>query len=196
MGFSWRRSWSILYGEKGWLTFTDHKMSNPDTWLVGVETEISSRFNGKDFTNKYLHSNGNNYPLRPSTGFNPTLSINYGHYTGESGSSEISRWQVAELIIWDRELSEEEQKQAEEHLAQKYSHSSFKSVITNVIAYQNLAQTGTYEGWYNIYDGDQWGYGDNNWHGPGFGKFVELNDRWYWGHAFTNGSQAGADEAG
>ena len=73
--------------------------------------------------------------------------------------SEISRWQVAELIIWDRELSEEEQKQAEEHLAQKYSHSSFKSVITNVIAYQNLAQTGTYEGWYNIYDGDQWGYG-------------------------------------
>ena len=178
-------------GEKGWLTFTDHKMSNPDTWLVGVETEISSRFNGKDFTNKYLHSNGNNYPLRPSTGFNPTLSINYGHYTGQSGS-EFSRWQVAELIIWDRELSEEEQKQAEEHLAQKYSHSSFKSVITNVIAYQNLAQTGTYEGWYNVYDGDQWGYGDNNWHGPGFGKFVELNDRWYWGHAFTNGSQAGA----
>ena len=61
-----------------------------------------------------------------------------------------------------------------------------------MIAYQNLAQTGTYEGWYNIYDGDQWGFGDNNWHGPGFGKFVELNDRWYWGHAFTNGSQAGA----
>ena len=178
-------------GEKGWLTYTDHKMSDPDTWLVGVETEISSRFNGKDFTNKYLHSNGNNYPLRPSSGFNPTLSINYGHYTGQSGS-EFSRWQVAELIIWDRELSEEEQKQAEEHLAQKYSHSSFKSVITNVIAYQSHTQTGTYEGWYNIYDGDQWGYGDNNWHGPGFGKFVELNDKWYWGHAFTNGSQAGA----
>ena len=91
-------------GQKGWLTYTDHKMSDPDTWLVGVETEISARFNGKDFTNNYLHSNGNNYPLRPSSGFNPTLSINYGHYTGESGSSEISRWQVAELIIWNREL--------------------------------------------------------------------------------------------
>ena len=72
-------------GQKGWLTYTDHKMSDPDTWLVGVETEISARFNGKDFTNNYLHSNGNNYPLRPSSGFNPTLSINYGHYTGESG---------------------------------------------------------------------------------------------------------------
>jgi len=169
--------------------------------MIGVETEVSARFNGKDFTNKYLHYNGNDYPLRPSSGFNPTLSINYGHYTGQSGSSEISRWQVAELIIWNRELSEEEQKQAEEHLAQRYAHSSFKSVISNVIAYQSQALTGTvdgdgvgrayYDGWYNIYDGEQWGYGDNNWHGPGFGKFVELNDKWYWGRAFTNGSQAG-----
>ena len=178
-------------GQKGWLTYTDHIMSNPDTWLIGVETEISSRFNGKDFTKIYTHSNGNTYPLRPDSGFNPTLSINYGEYTGENRTTERSRWQVAELIIWNKELSESEKIEAEEYLAQKYSHGSFKSVTPSLSAFKSLASTGSHEGWYGLYDGEQWGFGDNKWNGPGAGKFVELNDYWYWGLAFTNGSQAG-----
>ena len=104
-------------GEKGWYTNTDYKMSEPDTWIIGVETEVSSRFNGMDFTNHYQQS-GTTYPRRPSAGFNPTLTVNYGHYHG----SESSRWQVAELIVWNTELSEAEQIEAEEYLAKIFPY--------------------------------------------------------------------------
>ena len=173
-------------GEKGWYTNTDYKMSEPDTWIIGVETEVSSRFNGMDFTNHYQQS-GTTYPRRPSAGFNPTLTVNYGYYHG----SESSRWQVAELIVWNTELSEVEQIEAEEYLAQKYSHTSFESVKASLNDYKNHFASSVADGWYGIYDGAQVGYGDGGWY-TGLGKFFELNDKWYWGYALTNGSQAGA----
>ena len=60
--------------------------------------------------------NTTNYPRTVSNGFDPILTINYGHYTSQSNNNYISKWQVAEMIFYNRELTLEDKKEVESYL--------------------------------------------------------------------------------
>ena len=89
-----------------------------------------------------VYTYGSTYPQSVSGSFNPTLSINFGHYTSQSNSDEISKWQVAEMIFYNRELTLEEKKEVEVYLSTKYGHISFNNIISSLNDYKNLSQTG------------------------------------------------------
>jgi hypothetical protein len=173
-------------GRIGWTTTTDTKMSDPNYWLIGVETQLSSRFNGIDFTAGYVRYD--NYSFPSNTGLSPVLTINYGYLTGLLGnSSETSNWDIAELIIYSSELTETEQIALENYLAIKYRHFSFKTVVPTIISYKALTtQVGTYDGWFNIWNGGQYGYRNLKWYGPGWGTFFTIGTNWYWGYSWLN----------
>jgi len=86
----------------GWLTQTSEDIHG-DNWLISTDQKDLYRSNGVD---------------RTTTGSGSTsrqLSINYGHYTGER-----SDWAVAEVIVYNRELSSSEYLSIESYLTTKY----------------------------------------------------------------------------
>ena len=173
-------------GERGWHTkpspYTIQSDSN--NWIIGIETKNTSRFNGMDCTNYYTNSSGTNYPLDISDSFNPILTINYGHYTSEYYNTEISRWQIGEIIFYDRELNLDEKKSVENYLAINFGHISFKSVISSYNEFININQNIFYDNWFMIYDNYLYGYGNNIIHGPAPYKFQFINSSnyyyWFW----------------
>jgi hypothetical protein len=173
--------------EYSWKTSTDTKMSDTNFWLIGVETQESSRFNGIEFANKYFKQN--NYSFPPRSIFSPVISINYGTYTLEYYSSENSDWEIAEIIIYDYELTEDEQIKLENYLAIKYNHFSFKSVVPDFNTYSSLSQVSKTDGWHNIWNGGRYIYKTSptaKWYGPGLGTFYTYNNKSYWGYAVIN----------
>ena len=144
----------------GWHTSTNYKQSDPDYWMIGAETKNTARFNGLDSTN-YWNNSSTSYPREIPAGYNPTLSINYGSYTGQDRTTEISRWEIAEMIFYNRELNVDEKKAVEEYLSNKYSHISFKNVISDLNQFKSLSQTGLYDLWQFTYDGYTYYYGSD-----------------------------------
>lgn len=180
-------------GEKGWHTVENKHISDNNTWLIGVETTNSSRFNGMNCDHTYT-DNTTNYPRTVSNGFDPILTINYGHYTSQSNNNYISKWQVAEMIFYNRELTLEEKKEVESYLSTKYSHISFNNVISSLNDYKNLSQTGLYDLWYSIYDGNKYAYSTNGtYYGPYNYLFdiIKSSNYYYaeWNRVNTNGDQ-------
>jgi len=170
----------------GWVTTTIPRMTDPNYWIIGIETNISSRFNGINCTNNYCNY-GNNYSFPPRIGHCPLVTINYGYVPEVYGGGEIGNWEIAEIIIYDSELTENEQITLENYLAVKYNHFSFKSVVPTISDYKALTtQTGTYDLWYNIWDGGQYGYSNLKWYGPGWGNFFNIGTNWYWGYLWAN----------
>ena len=147
-------------GSMGWHTSTNYKQSDPDYWIIGAETKNTARFNGLDSTN-YWNNSSTSYPREIPAGYNPTLSINYGFYTGQDRTTEISRWEIAEMIFYNRELNIDEKKAVEEYLSNKYSHISFKNVISDLNQFKSLSQTGLYDLWQFTYDGYTYYYGSD-----------------------------------
>ena len=173
----------------GWITPTDSKMSDTLFWLIGIETRISSRFNGIDFTNKYINQQTGNISIQTFVSI-PKLTINYGQYSGETQlGNETSDWEIAEIIIYDSELTEDEQIKLENYLAIKYNHFSFKSVVPNFNTYSSLSQVSKTDGWHNIWNGGRYIYKTlptAKWYGPGLGTFFTYNSKSYWGYSVIN----------
>ena len=98
-------------GNRGWVSTTEYKQSEPNWWIIGIDTEITARYNGMDCTNYYTFQGSpypiisgltpSSYPLRPPIGFNPIPTINYGAYTGQTNSNETSDWALSCVIIYD-----------------------------------------------------------------------------------------------
>jgi hypothetical protein len=158
--------------------------------MIGIETELNSRFNGIDWTITSSTSTDNKTNPKKST-TTPTFSINYGAYSGDGTNiSECSNWQVAELIFYDRELSLNERISLENFLALKYGHISFANVVPTLAAYKLLTNnTGVYSGWYNIWNGAQYAYYNSLWNGPGLGQFITVNNLVYFGMLYSNNRQ-------
>lgn len=172
----------------GWRTGTFYKQSDPNYWMIGIETELNSRFNGIDWTITSSRSTDNYITPQKST-TTPTFSINFGAYSGDGNSSECSDWQVAELIFYDRELSLSERISLENFLALKYGHISFTNVVPTIEAYRLLTNnTGVYSGWYNIWNGAQYAYYNTLWNGPGLGQYIIVNNLVYFGIFYNNGA--------
>lgn len=130
------------YNSVSWVTNTNKKISDTDYWIIGVETEISARYNGYNVT----------VGTPPRPGVSPILTINNGMYT--SNNSESSNWQVAELIVYNTELSLADQILVEQYLANKYKHFSFNNVVLSDVAYGALTNnTSNYENWFNMWNG-------------------------------------------
>ena len=173
-------------GDYGWRTETFNKSSDPNYWMIGIETELNSRFNGIDWTISNTRSDGYLLPKKSTT--TPTFSINYGAYSGDGNTSECSNWQVAELIFYNRELTLSERISLENYLALKYSHFSFSNVVSSINNYKLLTNnTATYSGWYHVWNGSQYAYLNSLWIGPGKGQFVTIGNLGYFGILYANG---------
>ena len=175
----------------GWRTETFYKQSDPNYFIIGVETELNSRFNGIDWSINYVRATDNYTIPSKSTTATPTLSINYGNYTGDgTNTSETSNWQIAELIFYNRELTLTERISVEQYLALKYRHFSFKSVIYSLPKYKLLTNnTANYNGWFNVWNGLQYAYLNSSWNGPGKGDFKILGNLGYFGILYANGNK-------
>lgn len=183
--------------KSGWHTTTHKQHSETDYWMIGVETQNTSRYNGQDCTNYYEYK-GSNYPLKYSD-YNTQLTINYGYYTGESYSTETSNWEIAELIFYDKELNLDEKISVEKYLAEKYGHISFSNVV-NLDQYKSIIKSHYYKNdlsdmWYYIYDGHKYGYSDITYkfYGPAnfrfiLYKYIDDDDtiKYYWIADFIN----------
>ena len=167
-------------GNLNWRTETFTKQSDPNYWMIGIETELNHRFNGIDWT---LPTNSSKSTTTP------TFSINYGAYSGDGNSTEVSNWQVAELVFYDRELTLNERISLEQFLALKYGHISFSNVVSTIAAYKLLTNnTGVYSGWYNIWNGGQYSFYNSIWEGPGRGQYMLANNLAYFGILYSNGN--------
>jgi len=170
--------------EIGFYTYTHKHISNNNDWLIGIETTNSARFNGMNCDNNYT-INTTNYPKTVTSTNNPILTINLD-------PNEKSKWQITEIIFYNRELTDNEKKEVEQYLAIKYGHISFKNVIPSLNDFKNLLQTGIYDMWYFIYDGFKYGSDSNsNIYGP-FGKEFKLfksNNNYYsYAYFYNNNS--------
>ena len=173
----------------GLKTETFYKQSDPNYYIIGVETELNSRFNGIDWTLNFVTATNNfTVPSKStSTSNTPKFSINFGAYTGQINTSQTSYWEVAELIFYNRELTLEERIRLEEYLALKYGHISFKSVVNSLALYKTLTGiTGVYSGWFNVWDRLQYAYLNSLWIGPGQGDFKILGNLGYFGILYRN----------
>lgn len=85
----------------GWLTQQVNR--HGDNWLISTDQKDLYRSNGVDRT------------VSGSGSTSKQLSINYGHFTGER-----SDWAVAEVIVYNRELSSSEYLSIESYLMSKY----------------------------------------------------------------------------
>jgi hypothetical protein len=166
----------------------NNKQSEPEWWIIGVETEITARYNGMDCTDKWDYQTIS-LPPRPDSGTNPTPSINFGTYTGQSTDvSQTSDWEVLELIFYNRELTTLEQIDVETYLANKFKHISFSNVSLNFNEFKTNceSQIVLYDLFNFIYKGYKWGYGINYlqdyWYGPGikYSLFYKYANRFYW----------------
>lgn len=96
----------------GWLTdsSTDY---HGNYWVAN--TDQNSRYRSKS-----KNANGGNwYNFTGGGGTSKRLSINYGNYTA-NGANESSLWMVAEVVVYNRTLSDAEITLVENYLTTKY----------------------------------------------------------------------------
>jgi hypothetical protein len=149
----WNKTNGCSYNTVSWVANANRKISDSDYWIIGIETEISARYNGYNWTN--------GTPTRP--GLNPIPTINNGIYSGNN--SESSNWQVAELIIYNTELTLANQILVEQYLANKYKHFSFSNVVPSNIAFNALTNnTGIYDNWFNIWNSQYYTFINSTWY--------------------------------
>ena len=191
--------------KSGWHTTTNKQHSETDYWMIGIETQNTARYNGQDCTNYYQYLN-TSYPQKYSD-YNVQLSINYGYYTGETYSTEISNWEIAEIIFYDKELNLDEKINVEQYLAKKYGHISFSNVIENLENYKTIIKSQNYvndlsDMWYYVYDGYKYGYSDitDKFYGPAdsrFNLYKYIDDngvsKYYWIVDFINTNRTNSD---
>jgi hypothetical protein len=183
------------YVRNNYVSTTDTKQSETDWWMIGIDTEITSRFNGMEFTDNFIYMN-NQYPRRPPAGYNPTPSINFGTNSGQNDSTQTSNWEVMELIFYNRELTTLEQIDVENYFANKYKHISFTAISPTFNAFKTHCsqQIQLYSLFNFIYNGYKWGYGmnayGNDWYGPGIKRadFYVKNNRYLWIMLLYNGT--------
>lgn len=171
-----------------WYTTQYTQHSEPDYWMIGIETQNTARYNGQDCTNYYTYNN-ENYPIYYSD-YSTELTINYGFFTGDPYHDYISNWEVAELIFYNKELSLDEKKSVEKYLAKKYGHISFSNVVNNLDEYKSIIKSNNYKSdlsdlWYYVYDGYKYGYSNltDKFYGPVNNMFslYKFNDTtYYW----------------
>jgi|688.fasta_scaffold105933_2 hypothetical protein len=172
-------------GNTGNISSTEYKQSEPDWWIIGIETETTCRFNGMDCTDTRILG-GLTYPLRPIAGFNPTPSINFGNNTGQLNSTETSYWEITELLFYNTELTLADKIAVENYFSNKYKHISFSNVSSTFNTFTSNCSNiiSLYNGFNTIYNGLKWGYSSNNskWFGPGilYSQFYLKNSRYYW----------------
>ena len=192
-GFSGNAVGKSYNQTSGWYTTTESKCSEPQFWLIGINTEISARFNGVDCTNNYVNYNAGtatNYPIRP--GYNPVISVNFGTNSGQTNSNETSNWQILEMIFYNTELTLIQQQQVENYLSVKYGHISFTNNINSLNMLQNYLSTQLtlYDKYFNIYNGYYWAYNINTnlFMGPGpIGSTLYVsNSKYFWIVAYLN----------
>ncbi len=175
--------------ESGYISVNNSQISDPNDWIIGIETSTSARYNGMDCTD-YNTNSGISYPKPTSSFFRPTVSINYGHNTGQDSgnANHTSNWQVIELIFYDKELNNTEKTEVEEYLSTKYEHFSFKNVISTLNDFKLLSQTGVENESIYIYDGFKYAYYNTIYYGPVGPKFdfYIYNNTAYWIHRFLN----------
>ena len=151
----------------GWITMQHKKQSENDYWLIGIETKKSARFNGIDYTDYYTHRDGMVLPRQNDSDYdNPWPTINYGYYTGQIKTTEVSRWQVAEMIFYDEELEEIDMIKIENYFAKKFGHISFKNTIKNVELYKSLNDITYKNDILFTYDGNRYFYNNTKLYGP------------------------------
>jgi hypothetical protein len=174
--------------DSGYISVNSSQISDPDNWIIGIETSTSARYNGMDCTD-YNTNSGISYPKATSSLFRPTVSINYGHNTGQDSgnANHTSNWEVIELIFYNKELNNTEKKDVEEYLSTKYEHISFKNVIPTLNDFKLLSQTGLENESIYIYDGFKYAY-NTIYYGPAGPKFdfYIYNNSSYWIHRFLN----------
>jgi hypothetical protein len=94
----------------GWITPTDIDYHG-NYWV------ISSSQNSR-YRSKSKNANGGNwYNFTGGGGTSKQLSVNYGHYTV---GGEASNWMIAEVIVYNRTLSDSELTSMETYLSTKY----------------------------------------------------------------------------
>jgi hypothetical protein len=175
------------YVRNRYVSTTDTKQSETDWWMIGIDTEITSRFNGMESTQDFIYMN-TQYPIRPPAGYNPTPSINFGTNSGQNDSTQTSNWEVMELIFYNRELTTLEQIDVENYFANKYKHISFTAISPTFNAFKTHCsqQIQLYSLFNFIYNGYKWGYGmnvyGNVWYGPGIKRtsFYVKSNRYLW----------------
>ena len=151
----------------GWITMQHKKQSENDYWLIGIETKKSARFNGIDYTDYYTHRDGMDLPRQNDSDYdNPWPTINYGYYTGQIKTTEVSRWQVAEMIFYEEELEEIDMIKIENYFAKKFGHISFKNTIKNVELYKSLNDITYKNDILFTYDGNRYFYNNTKLYGP------------------------------
>lgn len=96
----------------GWLTATNTDYHG-NYWVAN--TDQNSRYRSKS---KNANS-GNWYNFTGGGGTSRQLSINYGYFT-TNGADESSYWMVAEILVYDRTLSDNEITVVENYLTAKY----------------------------------------------------------------------------
>lgn len=156
--------------------------------MIGIETELSSRFNGIDWTIRSTRAT-DNYTVPIKSMDTPIFTINFGAYSGDGNTSECSNWEVAELIFYNRHLPLNEQIILENFLAVKYGHISFSNVVQTLNIYKLLtSNTALYDRWFGVWNGGQYAYYNLLWNSPGLGEFVTVNNLGYFGMLFLNGT--------
>jgi hypothetical protein len=99
-----------------------------DTWVLSTDQRDMYRSNGTDRTSS-VYSNG----------ASDQLSINYGSHTGSGTESETSDWAVAEVIVYDRELTSAEYQAVEAYLNAKYFSTNLEIPSTGPISLMSFA---------------------------------------------------------
>ena len=99
-----------------------------DTWVLSTDQRDMYRSNGTDRTSS-VYSNG----------AADQLSINYGSHTGSGTESETSDWAVAEVIVYDRELTSAEYQAVEAYLNAKYFSTNLEIPSTGPISLMSFA---------------------------------------------------------
>lgn len=96
----------------GWITPTDIDYHG-NYWVASSSQNSRYRSKSKNA------NNGNWYNFTGGGGTSKQLSVNYGNYTSGSGG-ESSNWMIAEVIVYNRTLSDVELTTMESYLTTKY----------------------------------------------------------------------------
>ena len=97
---------------EGWITDTSTDRHG-NYWVIS--TDQNSRYRSKS-----KNANNGNFYNDSGAGASRQLSINYGFYTGGSGTTERSYWMVAEVLVYNRTLNDTEITSVENYLSNKY----------------------------------------------------------------------------
>ena len=158
VGVAHHTSWLTHYGESTYVPSSSHPMvRNHDDWLLSTDIHDYNSDSALSYWlyrgNKTLNTNG----LTNNRNITYRLTINDGQYTGE-----MSDWEVAEIIVYNRRLSLNEINTVENYLAIKYNllQSTLPPVYRQPLSWDILNDI---PGIYAVYDGHSFDETNNVW---------------------------------